>query len=57
MGIMEAQADRNFKGPFYTLRHVRCRLKRDTGVLERGLRSVSDIALLGWAVLGRARWD
>ena len=35
------QADRNFKGPFYTLRHVRYRLKRDTGVLERGLGSVS----------------
>ncbi len=34
-------ADRNFKGPFYTLRHVRYRLKRDTGVLERGLGSVS----------------
>ncbi len=33
-------ADRNFKGPFYTLRHVRYRLKRDTRVLERGLGSV-----------------
>ena len=33
-------ADRNFKGPFYTLAHVRYRLKRDTGVLERGLGSV-----------------
>ncbi len=36
-------ADRNFKGPFYTLRHVRDRLKRDTRVLERGLGSVSGI--------------
>ena len=35
-------ADRNFKGPFYTLAHVRYRLKRDTGVLERGLGSVGD---------------
>ena len=33
--------DKNFKGPFYILRHVRYRLKRDTGVLERGLGSVS----------------
>ncbi len=33
-------ADRNFKGPFYTLGHVRDRLKRDTRVLERGLGSV-----------------
>ena len=33
-------ADRNFKGPSYTLGHVRYRLKRDTGVLERGLGSV-----------------
>ena len=34
-------ADRNFKGPFYTLDHVRYRLRGDTGVLERGLGSVS----------------
>ena len=34
---------RNFKGPFYTLRHVRYRLKRDTGVLERGLGSVGGL--------------
>ena len=33
-------ADRNFKGPSHILRHVRYRLKRDTGVLERGLGSV-----------------
>ncbi len=39
--LNRAIADRNFKGPFYTLRHVRYRLKRDTGVLERGLGSVS----------------
>ena len=37
-------ADRNFKGPFYTLDHVRYRLKRDTGVLERGLESVSGVS-------------
>ena len=42
--------DRNFKGPFYTLRHVRYRLKRDTGVLERGLGSVSDRSNLDRAV-------
>jgi hypothetical protein len=36
----DSAADRNFKGPFYTLGHVRYRLKRDTGVLERGLGSV-----------------
>ncbi len=41
-GIMP-EADRNFKGPFYTLGHVRDRLKRDTRVLERGLGSVSGI--------------
>ena len=37
-----SRAERNFKGPFYILRHVRKRLKRDTGVLERGLGSVGD---------------
>jgi hypothetical protein len=36
-------ADRNFKGPFYILRHVRYRLKRETGVLERGLGSVGGV--------------
>jgi hypothetical protein len=35
--------DRNFKGPFCTLGHVRYRLKRDTGVLERGLGSVGGV--------------
>ena len=37
--------DSNFKGPFYTLGHVRYRLKRDTGVLERGLGSVGGFRL------------
>ena len=41
-------ADRNFKGPFYTLGHVRYRLKRDTGVLERGLGSVGDGTVKVW---------
>ena len=39
-GSSDTLADRNFKGLFYTLGHVRYRLKRDTGVLERGLGSV-----------------
>jgi len=42
-------ADRNFKGSFYTLGHVRDRLKRDTRVLERGLGSVG-------GTLDRDRW-
>ena len=33
-------ADRNFKDPSYTLAHVRYRLERDAGVLERGPGSV-----------------
>ena len=41
------EADRNFKGPFYTLGHVRDRLKRDTRVLERGLGSVGGVAKPG----------
>jgi hypothetical protein len=42
-------ADRNFKGPFYTLGHVRDRLKRDTRVLERGLGSVGGEQMQGAA--------
>ncbi len=30
------ETDNNFKGPFYTLRHIRKRPTRDTGELERG---------------------
>ena len=56
-------ADKNFKGPFYTLSHVRDRLKRDTGVLERGLGSVGGVILnrhaaklrLSWAILYQNR--
>ncbi len=33
-------ADRNFKGPAYTLGHVRQRLRRDTGAPLSGLGSV-----------------
>ena len=40
------RADRNFKGPFYILRHVRYRLKRDTGVIERGPGSVGGLTHL-----------
>jgi hypothetical protein len=37
------EADRNFKGPFYTLGHVRYRLKRGTGVLDGRLGSVGGL--------------
>jgi hypothetical protein len=39
---MSVRADRNFKGPFYTLGHVGSRLRTDAGALERGLASVGE---------------
>ena len=52
--INKTAADRNFKDPFYILRHVRYRLKRDTGVLERGLGSVGGI--VPWIMGGMYFW-